>query len=99
MPSYLVESYVPRALAGEQREAAIRARAAAHALTTEGVSVRYLRSIFVPADETCFHLFEAGFRESAEEASRRAAISVERVVEAVDVAPAEGDLIETSREE
>jgi len=47
--------------------------------------VSYVRAIFLGADETCFHLYEAGSVESVLEASRRAAIPVERVVEAVDI--------------
>ena len=38
-------------------------------------------------DETCFHLYEAAAAESVVEATRRAAIPVERVVEAVEIAP------------
>ena len=44
--------------------------------------VRWLRSIFVPEDETCFFLYEAETAEQVEEAARRAAISYEHIAEA-----------------
>ena len=69
MKSYLVELYRPAGsdagLAGAEE-----ARAAAAALTDEWTEVRYLRSFFIPADETCFHLFEAASDEAIAEAAR-----------------------------
>ena len=85
MERYLVELYLPRAGADGLRHAARRARAAARELTREGTPIRYLRAIFLSGDEICFHLYEAGSAELVVEASRRAAIPVERVVEALDV--------------
>jgi hypothetical protein len=99
MRNFLVESYVPRSRAGEQQDAANRARLEAEAFATEGVSARYIRSIYVPADETCFHLLGAASAESAAEIGRRASISVERVVEAVIIAPSALDDIEGALEE
>jgi hypothetical protein len=86
MPSYLVESYVPHFRSGELPEAASRAREAAQALTAEGAQVRYLRSTFLPSDELCLHLFEADSADWAGEASRRAGIEPDRIIEAVIVA-------------
>lgn len=85
MPSYLVESYLPRARADELRDAAERARLAAEALASEGRAVRYLRSTFLPVDEVCLYLLEAESAEVAGEAMERAGISFERVVEALPV--------------
>lgn len=47
--------------------------------------MRYLRTIFVPEDETCFHLFEAVSADAVAEASKRAAIEHERIVEAQSI--------------
>jgi hypothetical protein len=85
MPSYLVESYVPRARADELRDAAEHARMAAAALAAEGRVVRYLRSTFLPLDEVCLYLLEAESAAVAGEAMERAGISFERVVEALPV--------------
>jgi hypothetical protein len=83
MPSYLVESYHPQGRSGELPEAAARARRAAQGLWAEGKRVRYLRSALLPGDELCLHLFEADSATLVSEASERAGISPERVVETV----------------
>ena len=85
MTKFLAELYLSHARAVELRDAASRARAASDELNREGTFVRYLRAFFVGEDETCFHLYEAGSAEAVLEASRRAAIPVERVVEAIDI--------------
>lgn len=59
MPTYLVEAYMPHAQ--EARAAGRRARAAAEELSREGVPIHYVRTTFLPDDETCFHLFEAAY--------------------------------------
>jgi hypothetical protein len=82
MPEYLVELYLPNGSPG-QVEASRRARASARAMTREGRRVRYVRSLFVPEDEICFLLFEAASSELVGEASRRASIEYERIVEAI----------------
>jgi hypothetical protein len=77
MPSYLVESYVS---AVDVDEARARARRTAEL----GEDVRYLRTTFLPGDETIQHLFEAPSAAVLGEAGRRAALRYERIVEAVD---------------
>lgn len=81
MPEFLVEVYLSRSDGAEAT--AVRARAAAEQLTSEGASIRYLSSIFVPEDETCFVLYRADSAEAVREAARRASLSFERVSEAV----------------
>lgn len=89
---YLAEVYVPQLGEEELVHAAARARVAAEELSAEGTPVRYLRSLFVPDDETCFWLYEACSPEAVGEATRRAAIECERVVRAVPIAaPDAGD--------
>jgi hypothetical protein len=83
MARYLAELYLPQTGSDGLREAVARARSAAQELTREGAPVRYLRSIFVPEDETYFLLYEAGSAEAVAEASARAGIAAERIVEAV----------------
>jgi hypothetical protein len=84
MRTYLVEAYVPRSQERGARGAGQRARAAAAELSGEGVPVRYVRTTFLPEDETCFHVFEAGSMDVVEEACRRAALRHARVSLAVE---------------
>ncbi len=79
MPSFLVESYLaqePCAVA----HALARARRAAD--LADGVS--YLRSMYLPSDETCLHMFEAPSSAVLGEAARLAALGHLRIVEAVE---------------
>lgn len=80
MPSFLVESYVSNA-ASELEESSARARRAAEL----GAGVRYLRTTFLPGDETILHLFEAPSAEAVDRAGRLADLRFDRIVEAVDV--------------
>jgi hypothetical protein len=80
MPSYLVESY----LAGPPTRLA-QERARARCAAALGAGVRYLRTTYVPGDETCFHLFEAPSADALENAVRLAALGHARIVEAVEV--------------
>jgi hypothetical protein len=68
METVLIESFAPRdselaALAGD-------ARGAAQEMARRGLHVRYIQTIFVPVDEICFHLFEAGSAEAFVEGTR-----------------------------
>ena len=86
MPSYLIEGYLPRARSAELPEAVRRMQSAAEALSADGVAVRHVRSSFLATDERALlHLLEAESVEAAGEATRRAGIAPERIVEAVPV--------------
>jgi hypothetical protein len=80
--SFLVEGYAPTATALGEIEA--RARLASVELEREGTPVRYVRSILIPGDETCLHLFQAPSAEVVREVSERAGLSAQRIVEAVE---------------
>lgn len=84
MPSYLVETYVPRSRADDARTTADRARTIAETLSRGGTPVRYIRTTFLPGDETCFHVFEAESEEAVGEVCRRAGIGSARIVPAVE---------------
>lgn len=53
-----------------------RSRAACHELSAQHVSVRLLRSVFVPDDGTCFLLFEAASASAVVHAAQKAALAV-----------------------
>jgi hypothetical protein len=83
MPSYLIEGYLPRSRAAELTESVARLRRAAEALMAEGVRVRHVRSSFLPADELFLHVLEAESAEAAGDATTRAGVSPERIIEEV----------------
>ena len=81
MSKYLVEVYAPaRAELAEVEE---RVRRAAAESVSGRRRARYLRSILVPGDEMCFHLFEASSAEAVREAAQLAGLAYARIVEAV----------------
>jgi len=75
--SFLVESYTPAAASPTEIEASAR-RAAS------GTSVRYVRSIFVPDDEICFHLLQGPSADSVDAVIRAAGIRHQRIMEVKD---------------
>jgi hypothetical protein len=83
MAEFLLELYVSRADRHVVEAGSERARAAAEQLTREGTPVRYLRSLFVPEEETCFYFYEAASAGDVREAARRAALPNENVAEAI----------------
>jgi hypothetical protein len=84
MPSYLVEQYFPKSRLPELHLEASRTEAAARELAGDGVRIRYLRTTFLPDDETCFHLVEATGTDEVGELCRRAGLTNARVTRAVD---------------
>ena len=83
MPSYLVETFLPRGAAGERTARERRARSAAEELTRQGTHVRFEHTIHVPEDEICFFVFDAPSAREAALAAQRAELHPLRVVEAV----------------
>ena len=79
MPEFVLELYVARTDAVAMRGAARRARLAAD----EGTSVRYLRSIFLAEDETCFLLFHAPTADAVRTAAARAGLPFDHVARVV----------------
>lgn len=72
MPEYLVELYT-----------AADPDPAAFARFDDRNTVRYLRSILIPGDETSLHLFEADSVERVAEALQQVGLHADRIVEAV----------------
>jgi hypothetical protein len=79
MPEYLLELYVCRSDADLAGGDGRSVREAAEALARRGSSVRYRRSIFVPAEETCFVLLEADSIDGVDETTRLADVRCDRV--------------------
>lgn len=83
MREFIGEQYLPADDAGAVAHRAGVARAAADQLRCEGTPVHYVRSIFIPDDETCIHLFRADSIEAVRAAARRASLHLDRIAEAV----------------
>jgi hypothetical protein len=83
--TYLVECYSPGIGREDVESAAERALDASAALRSEGCSVEYVGALLVPADEVVFHVFASTSVGAVREASSRAAVPFERVVESVAV--------------
>ena len=83
MAEYLAELYVPRSDEAGAELSTSRMRSAAAELTREGTPVRWVRSIFVPEDETCFVLCEAASLDAVRRTADRAALTFERIAEAI----------------
>lgn len=81
MPSYLVETYLSRGMAGEREARERRARLAAEELTRGQTSVHFEQSIHVPEDEICFFVFRAHSSTDAAHAAQRARLEPLRIVE------------------
>ena len=83
MPSYLVETFLPRAAAAERGTLGRRASSAAEAMTKAGTRVRFTGLIHVPEDEIGFFGFSAASAEAVAAVADRAGLRALRVVEAI----------------
>ena len=83
MPSYLVETYLPRGEAGGRPVRERRARSAAVELSRTGRRVRFDHSIHIPEDETCFYVFEAQSAADVVRVAEHASLDAVRIVEAI----------------
>ncbi len=84
MPDYCLELYLAGGSQAALEEAAERARAAAESFGARGGSVRYLRSTYLPEDETCLHFFAAASGEDVAEAARQAGLTGNRLTRSID---------------
>ena len=82
MPSYLVETFLPRGRAGDRRARELATSSAAEALTRDGTPIRFGGSIYVPEDEICFYSIDAPSVGDVERVAESAGLRLLRVVEA-----------------
>jgi len=90
VPRFMVESYPVGLSAEELTAASDRAAEVTDKLRLEGIAVWLIESTLVPADDSLFCIFEAPSKAVVEEVASRAALPIERLVEAVNVGPAMG---------
>ena len=79
MATYLVEAYL-----ANHPSAVEDARSAARRAAEVAPGIRYLRTTFLPRDETVFHLFEAPSEAAVMAAASVASMPIDRITEAVD---------------
>ena len=84
MPDYCLELYLAGGSPAALEEAARRARAAAELSRAGGRSVRYLRSTYLPEDETCLHFFAAPSSEDVVAAAQQAGLTGDRITRSID---------------
>jgi hypothetical protein len=89
MAEFLVEVYVSRADGTVVESSAHNARLAAEGLSREGRPVHYVRSIFVPEDETCFLLYEAPSIDAVRAAAKRAGLDTGHITKTLNQAEGE----------
>ena len=87
MPVYMVERNLPGIKMDQLAAAQKRAIEVGKELTAEGKQVKYIRTTFVPGENKCMCLFDAGNAQNVKEANERAQIPFTRIVEAMDLTP------------
>ena len=90
MDSFVVETYLSRHVDGEPAATIARVEAAARRSAASGDSVRFVRTIFIPDDESCLFLLEATSAAAIERVLAAAALSSIRIAHAVAI---EGDVL------
>ncbi len=88
--TYMAECFWPGVTDELVEDAALRARRAVAELKREGKPISYVGSILVPEDEVVFFQFEGPSADVVREASGRAELPIERVVESVRGTSGEG---------
>jgi Protein of unknown function (DUF4242) len=81
--SYVVEAYIPQLSREELRSFEQRLRRAAELVSRKGTPVEHLRSVHIPADETCFHFFEAVSADAVAATGKQAGLAFDRIAEAL----------------
>jgi hypothetical protein len=87
MNSYLVERYLPGVSEAELRAALTRLGEACAQLCAEGHSVRYVGSMFLPEEETCFCRLDGDSPRTAAKANEIALLPFARITAGLAIAP------------
>jgi hypothetical protein len=82
MPEFIAEQYFSRTDTAGAARAATAARRAAEQLAREGTDVEFVRSKFVPEDETCIFIYNADSLDTVRMAAQRGALGFEYIAQA-----------------
>ena len=88
MNSYLVERYLPGVSEAELRIALERLHEACSELSARGNPVRYVGSMFLPEEETCFCRLDADSPGTAAKANEIAQLPFARITAGLVITPA-----------
>lgn len=88
MRSYLIERYLPGLSEAELRDALKRLGEACAELSSSGKPVRYVGSMFLPDEETCFCRLDGDSRETAAQANEIARLPYARITAGLAIMPA-----------
>ncbi len=87
MKSYLVERYLPGMSEAEVRRGIDRVRALCAELLATGTEIRYVGSIFLPLEESCFCRFDSERAETVADVNREAQLAFARITAGVAIRP------------
>jgi hypothetical protein len=87
MAIYLVERHLPEIQANQFTAAQQSVLEASRQLSLRGRTVRYIQSIFIPAESHSLCLFEAVSAKDVQEANEAAQFPFTRIVEAIEFVP------------
>jgi Protein of unknown function (DUF4242) len=93
MAGYVVEVYMSRLRASTLDDVTARAHRVSEELSQAGTPVVYVRSVFLPEDETCFHFFDAPSLEAIQETCSRLGLTRERITKATSVGCSPGTAV------
>jgi hypothetical protein len=85
VPTYLVESYWPGVTSELLLEALDRTRHVIAEMARDGVRIRDVGCILIPAEEVVFSVYEGPSASAVRELSERGGIPVSRIVDAVAI--------------
>jgi hypothetical protein len=87
MPIFMVDRDLPGVTLDALAQAQQKAIDTADAYRSQGKDIRYIRSMFVPAESHCMCLFEAADAQTVAALNDEAQIPYTRVTEALDLTP------------
>jgi hypothetical protein len=81
--TFLVERYLPPSVAAGLAASVARLASVCRRSDRDGMAVRYLRSFYLPTDDTCFCLFHAASADAVRMANDAAAFPIDRITATV----------------
>jgi len=96
---FTIELTRPRDGWSSMPELAARARQASDQLREEGTEVQFLRSVFVPEDDVCLHVYRAASADGVRAAAGRAALSFDGIAETLAAGGSDPDQRHVQEEE